>query len=160
MKRILDLLRPRFEQPLSPLFFLFGALLILLGLTAGLELPTVGTVAAFYPLARRDSGRRSCLAGNPHRTRTAGVQEPVREHLRAWMRWHFRVIQHESYGGCSQVVFLMKDQGRSLGVDANSSAANEAHNSSDISNKRLAENLTLLAHITVQDASNPVAKRS
>ncbi len=44
IKKLLDLITGKVQQPLSPLFFLFGALLIILGVTAGLKLPSIGSM--------------------------------------------------------------------------------------------------------------------
>ena len=42
MKKIEEWLSGKFQQPLSPLFFLLGALLTIIGVTAGLKVPILG----------------------------------------------------------------------------------------------------------------------
>jgi len=46
MKKLIEWLTNKFQQPFSPLFFLFGALLTVVGVTAGVKLPAIGNLVA------------------------------------------------------------------------------------------------------------------
>jgi hypothetical protein len=48
MKKLVEWLSNKFQQPLSPLFFLLGALLTILGVTSGIKLPAIGDLVASH----------------------------------------------------------------------------------------------------------------
>lgn len=96
MDKTIKSLADKFQQPLSPLFFLFGAVLILLGLTTGLDIPILKRVVTnpdyrvitlilgvvclvasviLYRCGQEKSTRRT--SPNAHSTGTIGSEIPA-----------------------------------------------------------------------------------
>lgn len=101
MKRLLDLLAGKFEQPLSPLFFVFGALLIFLGITAGIHLGGIGTISTVLRWPALVLGvclilmatliERGLLVSKPY------IEEISRQQIQAAGRMHARTCDGEMH---------------------------------------------------------------